>query len=200
LAAKLTAIDDSFVASFDEVRMEDIAAASGVARATLYYYFAGKDDVLTFLLRTMLDELASTASAAADGPGDVPMRLSAVIRNQLEHLNAHPSTSQLLIANLGRAGRLPDIAARVNEGFRAPVRRLIAEGAAEGTLRDVADPDLAATALFGAILVIGLQSLVINGSIDVDAVIDGIGPMLWQGIGPQDPSKLRRRSGMGRSR
>jgi AcrR family transcriptional regulator len=191
LAAKLRAVADSFVESFDGVRMEDIAAASGVARATLYYYFSGKDDVLTFLLRSMLDELASTAAAAADGPGDAPTRLRAVIRNQLDHLDAHPTTSQMLIANLGRAGKLPDIAARVNEGFRAPVRRLLAEGAAEGTLRQLADPDLGATALFGAVLVVGLQSLVISGRIDVDAVIDSIGPMFWLGIGPETRLKSR---------
>jgi AcrR family transcriptional regulator len=184
LVAKLKAAAGTFISSFDDVSMNGIAAAAGVARSSLYYYFSGKDDVLTFLLRSTLEELADSASAASEGDGDVPTRLYAVVRAQLEHLNAHPTTSQLLIANLGRVGKLPDIAARVDEGFQAPVRRLLEEGAAAGTLRRLVDPGLGATALFGAVLVIGLQSLVLNGSIDVDAVTASIGPMFWFGVGP----------------
>jgi AcrR family transcriptional regulator len=187
MAAKLNAAANDLMASFDDVQMHDIALAAGVARSSLYYYFSGKDDVLAFLLRNMLDELTESASAAADGPGDAPARLAAVIRAHLEHLNTHPAASQLLIANLGRAGKLPDIAARVNQGFEEPVRRLLAEGAADGTLRTLADNDLGASALFGAVLVIGLRSLVVEGHIDVDRVTALIGPMFWHGIAP-DPS------------
>jgi AcrR family transcriptional regulator len=184
MAANLTAAASTFVASFDEVRMEDIAAAAGVSRTSLYYYFTGKDDILAFLLRAMLDDLTQVAVGAASGPGSAPHRLGAVIRAQLEHLNAHPTLSQLLIANLGRAGKLPDIAARVNDGFVEPVKRLLAEGAADGSFRTLPDDDLGAGALFGAVLVIGLRSLVTEGSIDVDGVMAMIGPMFWHGIAP----------------
>ena len=149
-----------------------------------YYYFAGKDDILAFLLRAMLDDLTHVAVGAAEGTGAAPERLGAVIRAQLDHLNSHPTLSQLLIANLGRAGKLPDIAARVNDGFIDPVKRVLAEGAAEGSLRALSDDDLGASALFGAVLVIGLRSLVTEGSIDVDRVMSMIGPMFWSGIAP----------------
>ncbi|MDP1795492.1 MAG: TetR/AcrR family transcriptional regulator [Acidimicrobiales bacterium] len=184
MAAKLEAASNSFVASFDDLHMNDIAVAAGVSRSSLYYYFAGKDDVLGFLLRSLVDELAESSLAASTVAGDSSTRLRAVIRAQLESLNAHPTTSQLLITNLGRAGKLPDIATRVREGFHDPVRRLLAEGEADGTFRALADTELAATALFGAILVIGLEALVLHGGIDVDAVIDSIGPMFWFGIAP----------------
>jgi AcrR family transcriptional regulator len=184
MAANLTAAASTFIASFDEVRMEDIAAAAGVSRTSLYYYFAGKDDILAFLLRAMLDDLTRVAVGAASGPGSAPVRLGAVIRAQLEHLNAHPTLSQLLIANLGRAGKLPDIAARVNDGFVEPVKRLLAEGAADGSFRTLPHDDLGAGALFGAVLVIGLRSLVTQGFIDVDGVMAMIGPMFWHGIAP----------------
>lgn len=184
LAAKLEAASNSFIASFDDLNMNDIAVAAGVSRSSLYYYFAGKDDVLGFLLRAMVDELADSSLAASTGEGDAATRLRAVIRAQWETLNAHPTTSQLLIANLGRAGKLPDIAARVREGFHDPVRRLLTEGASEGTFRTLADTELAATALFGAVLVIGLEALVLHGGIDVDAVTETIGPMFWFGIAP----------------
>jgi len=184
MAAKLQAAANDLLASFDDIQMHDIAAVAGVARSSLYYYFANKDDVLGYLLRSEFDELTETTSAAASGVGDPPTRLGAVIRAQLEHLDNHPAATQLLIANLGRAGKLPDLAARVNQGFEEPVRRLLAEGAADGTLRPLADEDLGATALFGAVLVIGMRSLVVEGHIDVDRVIERIGSMFWYGLAP----------------
>ena len=186
MAANLHEAADELLASFEDVQMHDIAAAAGVARSSLYYYFANKDDVLAYLLRSMLHELNAATSDAAAGPGNPSERLSAVIRAQLSLLNDHPAASQQLIANLGRAGQLPDIAAQVHEGFEVPVRQLLAEGAADGTLRPLTDEDLGATALFGAVLVIGLRALVVDGHIDVDQVMAMIGPMFWHGIAPPD--------------
>jgi hypothetical protein len=105
-----------------------------------------------------------------------------VIRAQLQHLNDHPSASQLLIANLGRVGKLPDIAASVAAGFEEPVRHLLAEGAREGSFRRLPDEEMAATALFGAALVVGLRTLVVEGSIDVDRVTDVVEAVFWDGI------------------
>lgn len=184
MAANLRDAADRLLDSFDDVQMHGIAEAAGVARSSLYYYFANKDDVLGFLLRSMLEELTTATTEAASGPGTPSDRLSAVIRAQLEHLNQHPAAGQQLVANLGRAGKLPDIAAQVHQGFEVPVRQLLAQGAADGTLRALADEDLGATALFGAVLVIGLRALVVDGHIDVDRVMAMIGPMFWHGIAP----------------
>jgi len=190
MAAKLNAAAPDLLTRFDELQMNDIAAAAGVARSSLYYYFTNKDDVLAYFLRAMLDDLTETTARAADAPGDPATRLGAVIRAQLEHLNRHPAASQLLIANLGRAGKLPDIAARVSQGFEEPVRTLLAEGAADGSLRSLADNDLGAAALFGAVLVIGLRSLVIEGHIDIDRVTEMIAPMFWHGIAPSPDTPI----------
>lgn len=184
MAANLHAASDRLLASFDNLQMHDIAEAAGVARSSLYYYFANKDDVLAYLLRSILDELTTATIDAASSPGSPSDRLAAVIRAQLEHLNQHPAALQQLIANLGHAGKLPDIAAQVNQGFEVPVRQLLAEGAADGTFRQLPDEELGATALFGAVLVIGLRALVVVGHIDVDRAMDMIRPMFWHGIAP----------------
>jgi AcrR family transcriptional regulator len=184
VAAKLKAASDSFGASLDDLNMSDIAAAAGLSRSSLYYYFTGKQDVLGFLVRSMVDDLAESSRAARAIAGDAPTRLRALIRAQLETLNAHVTTSQMLIANLGRARELPDIAARLREGFHDPVRRLLAEGAVDGTFRPLADTEVATTALFGAVLVIGFASFGLPGGVDVDAVIDSIAGMFLIGLAP----------------
>ena len=184
MAANLHAAADRLLASFDDLQMNSIAQAAGVARSSLYYYFANKEDVLAYLLRSILEELTTATIDAASGAGSPSDRLDAVIRAQLEHLNQHPAAHQQLIANLGRAGKLPDIAAQVNQNFEVPVRRLLAEGASDGSFRTLPDAELGATALFDTVLVIGLRALVVDGHIDVGPAMDLIRPMFWHGIAP----------------
>jgi hypothetical protein len=58
---------------FQQTRMEQLAAACGVPRATLYYHFGGKDEVLAWLLRSTLDDLGALPGAACEpGSGRTP--------------------------------------------------------------------------------------------------------------------------------
>lgn len=190
LAAKLTSAASDLALSFDEVRMEDIATASGIPRATLYYYFAGKNDVLAFLLESMLDDLRISVSTALDVEGDTQTRLQAVMRAQLGHLAANPAAAQLLLMNLGRAGRLGVIASGLEAGFQEPVRGILADGVDAGELLDV-DIDVTATAMYGAVTIVGLRALVTTGGIEVDAVAGHLFPVFWSGIAAL-PSGARR--------
>lgn len=60
---------------------------------------------------------------------------------------------------------------------------LLEEGAADGSLRAVQDPAATASALFGAVAIAALQSLVVDGELDAEApgasliglVLDGLG-------------------------
>lgn len=192
LADKLAAAADEFAASFEDVGMGDIAKASGIPRATLYYYFAGKDDVLAFLLRSMLDDLRVSVATALEIEGDTRTRLLGVVRAQLAHLGANPATSQLLLMNLGKAGRLGAIASGVNDGCHAPVRKILADGVRDGALLDI-DIQVAATAIYGAVTIVGLQSLVLDGEIDVDGLAESLFPIFWDGIVRPSATRPRRK-------
>ncbi len=103
MADKLLATAGELAPSWDDVRTDDIAEASGIPRATLYYYFSSKDEILQFLLTRMLQRLTEAVVAAEDPESPVPERLAAVVRAQLAHLGEFPATAQLLTANLGKA-------------------------------------------------------------------------------------------------
>jgi TetR/AcrR family transcriptional regulator len=192
LADKLTTAASGFAVSFDDIGMDDIATASGIPRATLYYYFAGKNDVLAFLLESMLDDLRISVSTALDVEGDTRTRLQALVRAQLAHLAANPAAAQLLLMNLGRAGRLGVIASGIEAGFYAPVRQILTDGIDTGELADI-DIDVTATAMYGAVTIVGLRSLVTTGGIDVDTVAANLFPVFWSGIAAPRPSARRSR-------
>ena len=184
IAERLEAAAEVFADhGFDQTRIGDLAEATGVPRATLYYYFAGKEDILAWLLRRMLAEMAEAVAVAAAGPGTARDRLEAVLRAKVEVQARHPATCRALMADLGRAGRIPEIAAAIQEAFHQPVRRLLAEGEADGSLRPVGDPETTASAVYGAVTTAAAHYLVADNRVDTDRVAAEVTTFLLSGLG-----------------
>ena len=182
IAAKLPAAAAVFAEhGFDDAKIDDVAKRIGVPRATLYYYFAGKEDILAFLLRSLLDDVAAEVQRAVSADGDGVTRLRAALRAQLEVLAGNPETAQLLVANIGRAGRLADIAVAVNAAFHGPVSSILTDGIKDGSIRTV-DVERAASALFGAVILTGLHEIVLHGALDPDAVLDDVSTVVLDGL------------------
>ena len=181
IASKLVDSADAFAASFDHLRMDDIAHASGIPRATLYYYFSGKEDILAFLFNSMLADIGAELARAGTGEQPTRARLTELIRRLLAKLDARPAAAQLLVGNLGKAGKLPDMAAAVREALYAPFERVLADGVAAGELR-VLDMAAAVTALYGGVSIVGLQLLVTEGGIDAERVSRALGDVFWSGL------------------
>ncbi len=167
---------------FEATRVEDLAEATGVPRATLYYYFAGKEDLLAWLLRQMLAAEADAVTEAAYGPGDARSRLGRVVQAQLGIMAANPATCRALLAEWGRAGRMPEVSAAIERGFYVPLRRLLAEGAADGSLRPVEDPETVVAALYGALTVAGLHYLLADNRLDAERVAAEVCALIFRGL------------------
>lgn len=167
---------------FDATRIEDVAEATGIPKATLYYYFRGKADILGHLLGVMLERVRDRVKDATSVEGSPPVRLDAVIRAQLGVMAESPATCRALVAELGRAGRMPETAAVLNEAFDAPVRALLVEGAADGTLRSDLDAATAAASLFGAVTMAGLREISTTGALDAHRLADDLVPLVLHGM------------------
>jgi AcrR family transcriptional regulator len=168
---------------FDQTRIEDLAEATGIPRATLYYYFAGKEDILAWLLRRMLVDMAQVVAVASSGVAPARDRLAAVVRAEIDVMARHPATCRALLADLGRAGRIPEISAAIQAAFHHPVRRLLAEGEADGSLRPVGDPETTASALYGAITTAAAHFLVADNRLDTERVTTEVTTFVLAGLG-----------------
>ncbi|ORB36141.1 TetR/AcrR family transcriptional regulator [Mycolicibacterium porcinum] len=185
VAEKLYSATDLIAArGLEKTKIEDIAKSSGVPKATLYYYFKGKDDILAFLFRDSLDALARDVAAAADGPGRGRDRLAAVIQVQVAHTMHRPATAQALVGDLSRAIRLPELASAVQEAFYEPIARVLHAGAADGSLRKLSDPESAAISVFGAIMMTAMLHNVIGSEKAQDQVADEVMQLIENGLAP----------------
>ena len=135
----------------DGATMSDIAAATGIPRATLYYHFDGKEAVFACICDRVFCEFEEAVAAALSGPGSAAERLGRVVRAQLDCYTAHPAAYLAIHLDLGRAVRRAEIGQRAARAYLRPVARLLEEGVADGSIRPVVSPSAAAAALLGAV-------------------------------------------------
>lgn len=183
IAARLPAAAELFAdRGLDSTKIEDVAAATGIPKATLYYYFSGKEEILAFLLNDALLRVADEVAIAVQSDDTAAQRLADVIRAQLRVMADQPAVCRALVGDLGRAGRMPAIAEMINAAYYQPVEALLLEGAADGTLLEQAHPEAVAMAIFGAVTISALSYLVTNQPLDearisravTDLILDGL--------------------------
>ena len=150
----------------ESTRIEDVAKATGIPRATLYYYFPGKEHILAHLLSRTLRQMTATLSAVAAEPGTGRERLARLVRGHLLFIGEHGPTYRLLFAELGRAASLVDIAAGVDLAIVSPIRQALRDGNNDGSLH-VEDVSAASSVVYGAVLVTGMQHLLLGGGADL---------------------------------
>ena len=80
-----------FVArGYEAVGVQEIAAAAGIQKPTLYHYFGSKSGLLQTLLKTDFGPFFETLQTSAAYPGDVLNGLRAVTRAYFDFARQHP--------------------------------------------------------------------------------------------------------------
>ena len=169
---------------FDQTRLEDLAEVTGVPRATLYYYFSGKEEILAWLIRRTLAAITEAVGGAAAGDGKASERLEAIMTAMLRTMSAHPDTCTLLVSESGRIMRMPELGAAIEQGFHQPVQRVLAEGHRDGSLRALESTETASSVIWGAVFAAGVHYKVAGQKIDPDQVGPEVVELLLGGLTP----------------
>jgi AcrR family transcriptional regulator len=121
----------------DAMTMEEVAAAAGVAKGTVYLYFQSKDDLIQALLAQVGENILRDLEASLVAPGTPPEKLIRLVSVLLEYLNRErllfPIYARELVQGEGESRdgfrrRFQEM----EEQFVALVTRLFAEGIAAG--------------------------------------------------------------------
>ncbi len=158
---------------FSSTTVDEIAERAGVAKGTVYYNFASKNELFEELLRHGIELLATSLQEAADGAaargGTRVDALDAMIRAGLDFIARYPALTQLYVAELWRTNRAwQSTLMVVRERAIMVVEGVLREAVAGGELSEDIDIPLTASALFGMVLVAALdwQSYQPHRSID----------------------------------
>lgn len=127
--------------------MDDVAAALGIAKSSLYYYVPTKHDLLFELVlppyRESLEHLRQIRRAELPAPAKVEQIVCRHLATVVRH---HPAVS-VYIAD-ARHLEVPPELRDLDRDYQQGVAEVIAEGVAEGTLR-AHDPAVSAMAVVG---------------------------------------------------
>ena len=191
-AARRTQILEAALGVFAErgyhgTRVEDIAAAAGVSKGTIYLYFESRDAILRAAFDRFIEEVDGAVEQAMGSDRPPLDKLRALVRRVLERMEAQETLSRVLV-DFWAAGlhdrSQPTIDFKpIYARWRRQLTALLEEAAARGDLApDV--PEHAATMTIA--LVEGLQlqwladpdavPLADAGKRTIDAMIDGLAP------------------------
>ncbi|MBI3828598.1 MAG: TetR/AcrR family transcriptional regulator [Planctomycetes bacterium] len=137
---------------FDEVLMDDVAAKVGVAKGTLYRFYATKEELYAAICFDWMDELIREIRPHLDSEDvGAEARLEAILVHVIEHFRKNQDFFQVLQRQEAQQAlkQKAELHAR-RASFREVYAKAIRQGQAEGVVRPL-NPAHAADLLMGMI-------------------------------------------------
>jgi AcrR family transcriptional regulator len=151
------------------VTVDEIAAAAGVSKGTVYYNFGSKSDLIAQLLRHGVDILKGRLLGAPDEAGtaapavDPLLAMEAMIGQAMDFMAEYPSFARLWVSENWRT---PSEWQGTFTLLRAELLEVIGEAVAKVARVYPVDPSVSRgsleTAIFGACFVVGLDRQTYN--------------------------------------
>ncbi|HEY5026029.1 MAG TPA: TetR/AcrR family transcriptional regulator [Acidimicrobiales bacterium] len=143
-----------------EVPMDEIAAEAGVARSTLYVYFANRDELLRACLQRMHTLLLDAVVVSWERDGSPVERLRTLVLAMLERIDDNPAFFRLTLATQGAPSQVASTVGAeldlIGLDVAGLIRDVIVQGTHSGDFR-LLDADKAMTfvgqQLYGAMSV-----------------------------------------------
>lgn len=150
LAGRLRTHADTFLQQGDQARLDDLAVDLGIARTTLYYYFAGRDDLTTFFMNDKIAAIGAAVRETADETLPPPTQLEQALRAIIANLSQAPMVCLHLSAAQSRPNALQEMTSALTEQVIAPLRDMLTAGHDDGSVI-TADVDTAISFILGGI-------------------------------------------------
>jgi len=163
--------------------MDDLAKASGVPRATLYYYFSGKDDLVSYYVGTMMRRMRGAVAEGLAHEGTPTEQIETIVRAVLRTFAAYPRMCVEMADAINDMQDHAQVMADMQVGLIIPTVGIIEAGNRSGEF-DVPDPTLAVVALTGALHQVANMDILTIGTLDAEARADQMVPMLLKALRP----------------
>jgi len=167
-----------------DVSVDDVARLSGVPRATLYYYFSGKEDVVQFYLNDLIDRTQVAIEKAAATEGDTEERLTQIMKAVVGAFAEYPRMCLEMASAFKASPDQAEFMTNIDQTVMDPLRSTLEEGVESGELV-VGDVETGALAIMGSLHQVSIMRLLFTGRIDADEVTGLVIPQLMNGLLPR---------------
>jgi AcrR family transcriptional regulator len=167
LAARLYDASAQILRLDNEVKLDEVATTIGVPRATLYYYFSGRDDLTAYLVTRHLEAGSEVFAPVLSDESGAEDKLRALLLAMIGFLAEHPGVCGGLLSAMGSGIGMQEVMTANERVIAAPLRDLLNRGREIG---EFAFDDAADTAnlLLGAMLI-----TVLGRAVDGRSLNDG---------------------------
>jgi TetR/AcrR family transcriptional regulator len=165
-----------------EGRLDQVAEDAGIPRATLYYYFSGKDDLVTFFMQEKMEQVATLVQKAKAGEGTALERFEATMRTSVHEMAGNPALCLNLMIATGRMRAMAEVMMATDRAVLAPLRELLIEARAVGDAHVPADIDMTVSALMGGVNMAVIHQWAATGEVDADDMSETIVNQFLDGI------------------
>jgi acetyl esterase len=136
--------------------LADIGEAVGAERASLYYYFSSKEEILNEAVTPIVLRNTAIAEEIRDSAEPAPAKLRRLVIGLLQSFaDNYPLLYTYLEENLSHVTQNRQTWATemraVNRRYVAAIEQIIQHGVAAGSLRPIADPQILANGLMGLV-------------------------------------------------
>jgi AcrR family transcriptional regulator len=145
------------------VTVDEIAAAAGVSKGTVYYNFGSKSDLIAQLLRHGVDILHARLVSVQDSSADPLTAMDEMIGQAMDFMAEYPSFARLWVSENWRIpSEWQDTFAELRSRLLEVIGAAIEDVAARYPVDETISRGSLETAIFGACFVVGLDRQTYN--------------------------------------
>ena len=161
---------------YQGVSVDEVAAAAGVAKGTIYYHYKGKAEMMEALLHDRLDPaVENLRQIEKTAHNDAYAALKQLIEAEFDFLYTQRSFARVLLTELWREDRGWQEGVReLRDAIVGIYTRVLREGIAQGHFRDDMPVEYGASAIFGLAATSVLDRLMFDLNTSVEEVRDNL--------------------------
>jgi AcrR family transcriptional regulator len=166
---------------YHKTTVEEIAAAIGVSKGTIYYYFKNKEELYLAIIREGIDLFHEQLAKAAQSPASPHDKIKKLIRGHFIFCGKEKDLVFLFLKELGSIDFSREILADMLAKCLKVYRDVIEEGIENGVFRPV-NSEIITSALFGMLTITAFHYLSYAREIPLEPVSTALEDIFFKGI------------------
>ncbi len=169
---------------YREATMDQIAAAAGVAKGTLYSYFPSKRDVYVAELSRGATELLELTRRVIASPGDLRSKILMFIRTRVEYLAEHLEFFKIYQSEFGNLTHPAWLSKQFRQSYTRQLKLLeglLAGAMKKGEIRP-APAGVLACGIYEMTRGLLVRHVLGGGHASVEKEAEAVAELLWRGI------------------